>query len=309
MKKTLNFIFIFMSCFSFIYALTHMQDIFLAVSLSLNTIFSQIIPSLLPFMILTYILTKTGIVHIVAYILQFLLIPIFGMSGQAGYVFILSMFTGFPGFAKLIKDNYDEHNITVEEVNRLICISSFASISFLYNTLSKQDPNNFRILLLAHFLPNIIFALFTRKRNCKYISIEEAKISFKRDFRKIKIIKLLKDSIVSSFTTLLFVSGFIIIFNLFIQAISQAINSELLLVMIHSLLEFSSGTIKLTQIIAIDQYLLPLLAFFVSFSGICVQLQVFNILEDIEIKHNNYLLFRTMHAILSGIFTVICLII
>lgn len=128
-------------------------------TLWLNTL----IPTLLPFIILTGMLTHTG--HIRKFLLPFeSFFRIFpGVSIWGGYVFILGMLCGYPLGAKLASDLYESQKISKKEALYLTTFCNNPSPAFIITYLGKsclKDAVPVGMIFTGIFLSNLILCCF-----------------------------------------------------------------------------------------------------------------------------------------------------
>ena len=103
-------------------------------TLWLNTL----IPTLLPFIILTNILIRTDNIHRFLQPFESLFHTLLGVSIWGGYVFVLGMLCGYPLGAKLASDLYSSQKISKKEALYLTTFCSNPSPAFVINYLSKS---------------------------------------------------------------------------------------------------------------------------------------------------------------------------
>ena len=102
-------------CFLLVFLLLHPAESLSCARAGMTLWLNTLIPTLLPFIILTGMLTHTG--HIRKLLLPFeSFFHIFpGVSIWGGYVFVLGMLCGYPLGAKLASDLYGLHKISKKE--------------------------------------------------------------------------------------------------------------------------------------------------------------------------------------------------
>ena len=244
--------------------------------------FKKIFPSLFIFFIISSILINYGFVELISKIFGKLFRFLFNINNYQSYIFIMSMLSGLPSNAKYIKELLDSELIEENDANHILLFSHFANPLFiLFMGLNKPY-----LIILAHYLPNIIIGLFIRgfKSSHKTNKINHVSKPFN---------KLLSDSITSSFNTLLMVLGLIIIFNI----IGNLTNSFIL----KYILEMSSSVNYITTINISDKLKAMLVSGILSFGGICVHMQVMSILNNKKIRYTPYLLARLLHFCMSSL--------
>ena len=128
----------FLTLFSFF----HMSTIVDVSHDVITIVFKNLLPSLLPFMILVSLCLNLGILDILAYFLQIPFYNLFSLTPMMSSLYFVSFFCGYPTNIKIIKEAYELHYIDLDELQHLLSIASFSSISFfcfLKHTLFSFD--------------------------------------------------------------------------------------------------------------------------------------------------------------------------
>ena len=131
-------------------------NMFQIVSLSNNVIkiiINNLLPSLLPFMILISLCLSLGLLNLFSYLIQWIFKPLFKLSPIMSSIYFISFFCGYPTNVKMIKEAYELNYINSQELQHLLSIASFASISFIFVSLHLEYP---LIIYFCHLAPSII---------------------------------------------------------------------------------------------------------------------------------------------------------
>ena len=217
---------------------------------------------------------------------------IFKLKNNSKVAFILSLFSGTPTNAYIIKELYQNKKITLNSSNKLLLYTYFSNPLFLYNILSTMFTQKIVIkLILIHYFSNFIIYFFIKKENNNIID---------NNINNMKISKILESSIKKSINTLLMILGtvtfFMILSNLIVKVLNLNIYLEILLKgfleITQSLNELSTITInlKLKQLLALS---------IISFGGISIHMQVFSILSDTKINYKYFLKGRIYQTLIS----------
>ncbi|SHD76977.1 nucleoside recognition domain-containing protein [Schnuerera ultunensis] len=91
--------------------------------------FNIIIPSLLPFFIVTEVLTAIGFVDLVGRFLEPLMKPLFNTPGASAFPLSMSLVSGYPIGAKIVSNLRKKNIISKIEAERTICFSSYIGSS------------------------------------------------------------------------------------------------------------------------------------------------------------------------------------
>ena len=130
-------------------------------TLWLNTL----IPTLLPFIILTGILTRIDNIQKILSPLESYFRVLLGVSSWGGYVFLLGMLCGYPLGAKLASDLCESDKISKKEAVYLSTFCNNPSPAFVITYLGKlclKDVVPAYFILISLFSANLICMLFFR---------------------------------------------------------------------------------------------------------------------------------------------------
>ncbi|MBS6196670.1 MAG: sporulation protein [Clostridiales bacterium] len=184
--------------------------------------FHTLLPSLLPFLILSDFLIHTGKIPVVlAHFTGFFRIC-FGLTPYGAYAFFLGLFCGYPMGAKLTADLFREKKITADEAHYLLTFSNNASPMFitsyiLLNALKVQGLTlaTFGILYLSTFLTSLIFRF-----RCNRFSAEVPEKEKETSLRA-SLGRLIDVSIMNGFETITRLGGYIILFSIGASVITK----------------------------------------------------------------------------------------
>ena len=93
--------------------------------------FHTVLPSLLPFMILSNVLIGANVVSQLMRPFSGFFRHVLGLSPEGGYAWLLGLFCGFPMGARLTGDMYRQHRISIEEAVYLLTFANQSSPMFL----------------------------------------------------------------------------------------------------------------------------------------------------------------------------------
>ena len=206
--------------------------------------------------------------------------------------FSLSLFSGTPTNAYIIKELYINNRISLNSANNLLLYTYFSNPLFLYNILSTIFNKTivFKIILI-HYISNIIISFFIKK---------ETTYNNRNETTNLKVTKILEQSIKKSINTLLMILGtvtfFMILSNLTVKLFSLNIYLEILL---KGLLEITQSLNELAAI-TLNLELKQLLALtIISFGGISIHMQVYSILNETKINYKFFLKGRIYQTLIS----------
>lgn len=184
-------------------------------TLWLNTL----IPTLLPFIILTGVLSRIdGIQKLLSPLDPFFRIFL-GVDSWGGYIFILGMLCGYPLGAKLSSDLYSSGKIRQKEALYLTTFCNNASPAFIITYLSrfclKNSVPTIRIFI-SIFSANLISMLFFRFAVYKNTFYDSQISTNQRNVISGKVSQknILDTSIMNGFETITRLGGYILLFSI-----------------------------------------------------------------------------------------------
>lgn len=299
-----------------------------------------VFPSLLPFFIVSEMLIGFGVVKFVGVLLEPLMRPLFRVPGVGGFVWAMGMASGYPAGAKLTARLRQEEQLSKTEAERLVTFTNCSNPLFIFGAVSVGFFNNPKlgvILALAHYLGNLTVGIIMRFYGRDDSSSKEAKSKKLFDLRtalrelhqtRIKdnrpLGKLLGDAVMSSIQTLLMIGGFIILFSVINQLLSNLHIIEFLasivevflrfiqlpdsfsIPLISGLFEITLGN-KLTSEVQDSSLMFQAIiaSMILAFSGFSVQAQVASILAETDINFKPFFIARIFHSMFAGVYTLL----
>lgn len=240
----------------------------------------SVIPSLLPFMVLTNIMMKYNLCEYISYIFKPFFTKIFKVSSMGCFAIVIGFTCGYPMGAKIIGDLYKNKLISKSEAGYLITFCNNCSITFLlnyivFNCLGAGIPL-YMVLLLVYAPPILTgivnqFLLKPDITNNSYVNYTPDNTN--PIFSAVKSISILSVYIIC-FTV---ISGWVASISFLPQILKCAISG---------LTEITSGSHFITSTIS-NVFIknLSILACTV-FGGFCIMFQSFEQLPDFSLKKN-----------------------
>lgn len=269
-----------------LFLLFHPKEALTGVKNGLGLWLNIMIPTLLPFLILTGALLKTVNIRKLLKPSAFFWKTFFGLSPAGAYVLILGLLCGYPMGAKLAHDLYIDQQISRREGEYLLTFSCNASpafiISYLSGILLKNKISAVQMILtfLAADLFCMLFFRFVVYRGHTVDSVCVNKIK-KETYQQDSIGVILDVSIMDGFETITRLGGYILLFSLILASISFYWPFHAQSCMLFTApLELTTG---LKQIAGAplpwkSRYLASMLL--TSFGGFCVMAQTKSVLEN-----------------------------
>ncbi len=267
---------------------------------------TKVLPALLPFFLLTKLLSDTPIIKKTGKIFTPITQKLYGVGGVSGYVYLISIISGYPVGAKLTADLYTQGEISSGQAETITSFTSTSGPLFIIGTVAIGMYNSQAIgyiILFAHLLGAIINGLLYKNKQPQTIKITSNNSHA----------NTLADNMSSSISSIMIVGGFIAIFYMFLQiflhinffapiieffqllGINKSISSSILA----GLIEVTSGCLYLSQLQLSPRLLAILSTFLISFGGLSIHAQAYTFLQKFGLPYKKFLLQKTTQAILS----------
>lgn len=244
---------------------------------------NTIIPSLIPLLIIFFIIMKTGAKDMLAKAFGFICVYIFNLPQVTLPAVFFGLTGGYPTGALLTNELYEKGEIDIKQAQRLMRFNFCGGCGFIITALGTATLNSTKagvILFLSNLISAIIIGFilsFTDKRISKeYYSYTEP-ASFGN---------ALISSTQNAINSVLNMSAYIILFS--------AICS------IFPIPEALSPFIEITNgLCSGNHYPLTQLSAYLSFGGLCIHCQLLPIISNIKMKYYDFLFFRIFSSLLS----------
>ena len=298
---------------------------------------TSVVPSLFPFFVATELLMHTNIINIFGRVLNNYMRPLFNISGEGAFAFIMGIISGYPVGAK-IASKFRENNIcTKTECERLLSFTNNSGPLFIIGTvgiLMYQNTGIGILLFITHLLGclsvGFLFRFWKRNKtdsiaNDKKIVNKKTNYSYvsnKKTANFSNLGEIMAESITNSISTILLIGGFVVLFssiisilkasgflNVLCMAISPIldflnIDSSFASGLLTGILEITNGIQSISSIackkISIN---LIITAFLLGFGGISVFLQVFSIIAKTDLSIKPYIYGKVLHGIFAAFYT------
>lgn len=273
---------------------------------------TKVLPALLPFFILTRLLSFTSTLNTIGKAFAPITKKLYGVGGISGYVFIMSIISGYPIGAKLTADLYKDNTINSKQAQTITAFTSTSGPLFIIGTVAigMYSSQAIGILILSsHILGAMLNGLLYRNK--------AEIIVFNTEMRSTG--NHLQECMSSSILSIMIVGGFISIFYMFLQIILQlntlypiikffemiGINSSITKGMFAGLIEVTTGCLYLGQAEIPSKLLLALSTFLISFGGLSIHAQAYTFLKEFDMPYIKFLLIKFTQAIISTIIAIL----
>ena len=261
----------------------------------------NVLPSLLPFMILSKLLISLGFIDKITPFINKPFSKFFKSPKESSYIFLISILSGYPIGAKLIGDLYSSNKISRIEAFKMHSFCSTSGPMFILGVIGSNMLNNLTygyIILISHILGAVLNGLLFSRLNFTNLNtkIIAKKSAYSEKVNTNNFSSIILDSSLSIICVGSIISIFFIIttflspiFNLFPTEISSVFKG---------LIEITNGCNEISNninnIIAI-----PLITFILSFGGLSTIIQSFSMLDKTKIPCHLLILQKISHAIFA----------
>lgn len=277
------------------------------VSLCLNVI----VPSLLPFFVLSYLLSELGLPRLLGRFAAPMMAKLFRVSGSGAAAFILGLSGGYPLGAATVCDLYTRGEVKKKEAQRLLGFCNNSGPAFVLGAAGAGIFRSTAVglgLYLTHALAAVLVGVLLRgraKNSVSAASIEFAAGSFSQGFPR---------AIKRAVSACAVICGFVVFFSAlngiltaagFFTAVSGSLAARTGLEMtwIRSLLigvlELSSGIGSLAGVPASPMNL-ALAAFILGFGGLSVHCQTLALTTAAGLSCTRHFFSRILHGLVSA---------
>ena len=293
-----------------LFLLVHPEEALLSAKDGMSLWLNVMIPTLLPFLILTGLLLKTGNIPQLLEPLAPFWKHFFGISPAGAYVLILGFLCGYPMGAKLAHDLYINHQISQREGEYLLTFSCNASPAFIFSYLSqnilegKIPPHSLLLILLsADFVCMLFFRFLVYHGNT--VSSVKPEYRKKETYQQDSTGVILDVSIMSGFETITRLGGYILIFSLLFTGFYHywpfCSQNKILLT---SPIELTTGLHQIAQSAFSWKIKYITSMTLTAFGGFCVMFQTKSVLEE-KLSILPYIFAKCLNASLVFLFLVL----
>ncbi|MGL4345771.1 MAG: hypothetical protein ACRCTE_11285 [Cellulosilyticaceae bacterium] len=281
--------------------------------------FNKLLPSLLPFIILTQMLCGLGIVSHLSHLISPFTNKCFRLDGTSFVIFIIGLIAGYPTGAKMTKQLLDQQQISLDMAQKCLCFTNNCGPLFIIGTVGSILLKN---VTLGYFLAFIhIFSALTLLLLSRFYTLpKESERTIPNTTASPSFVTVFNQAVQGGMDTIVYVGGYIIFFSMlsnilkhiplfkqFILWLSSSLHLsfEFLCGLIYGSIEFSSGTALVTNSLAPTPQALALIAFILTFGGFCVFFQSSYVLQGSGLKLNFYLATKLFQALIAYSYTLL----
>lgn len=272
--------------------------------LGLNIWFEQMIPSLLPFMILSSMLVKLNLDELLVKPFSGILKHLYKISDAGVYVLVMGFLCGFPMGAKAAVMEYEEGKISMEEAQFLLSFSNNIGpayfLSFVYGNIYEEVPLSHGIFFL-YALP-LLYGFLLRRTIYRHLSVMPARPHKSKLFPKKPFLEVMDESINTGLIQISMLGGYMIVCNLLVMIPKILFyNNPYLCAFFHNMLEISGGLLSLKNLGLPLHKAFALSHLSLGFTGISCHLQTFHIMGGTNLSKQKYMLHKLIMCSIIGV--------
>ncbi|MEO2204117.1 nucleoside recognition domain-containing protein [Paenibacillus pabuli] len=299
------------------------KDAFDASIQGLDIWWKIIFPAMLPFLMLSQMLTAFGFTDALGVLLGPLMQRWFRLPGEAGLALAVGMCGGFPAGADTASRLVRDQQITGKQAIILVAAAHFANpmmIILVIGAAFLHQPGAGYFLLMIHWLSGWIAAIVAIRFNpgrqkqensssppklnpdhgLWFQMMSAAREAQARDGRGFG--KLLGDTVSHAVQTLMMTGGYMIGFAVFIRLLGLYLTPGSSVALWPSVLELHLGTYQLSQTPWAPVLTISLIAAVLGWGGLCSHLQVSAVMKSAGMAAKSMIYFaavRLIHALIA----------
>ena len=262
--------------------------------------FQIVLPTLLPFIILSNLLIHTNAVTYISSIVKPFIQKLFRVSDYGCYAVFVGFLCGYPMGAKVVADLIQTEKISEEEGQYLLSFCNNTSPMFIISFIVMQNFKNESLLLgtlvILYLAPVMCSFLFRRfyKCNARMSSASSLNNAFYFNFQ------IFDTCIMNGFETITKVGGYIILFSILFALVKQLPVMWLL-----PILEISCGVSYITSLGIPLSTVYPYVLALTSFGGLCAVAQTNSMIQESKLSILPYIIQKLITALVTSLLAII----
>lgn len=274
----------------------------------------SIIPSLFVFIILSIFLCRSPAGKAVSILFYPVTRFVLRLDPKLGCTVVMSMVGGYPVGASLISDMVKSGELSEKTASRMMWFCSNAGPAFVVTAVGVNMFGSFSvgiILLLSHLTSSLIIGAFVGR-------FSKAKTDITRksgdNIGKKPVGDIFVESVSAAVNSIFAICAYVVIFSALLALIGESafintavrasasalsLDSELLYGILNGFFEVTTACAALGKTGSTGAVCAA--AFFISFSGISVILQVRHCFANTGVKHSGYIVSRFLSGALSAV--------
>lgn len=286
-----------------VYILMFPREAVNAASFGLILWYTKLLPTLLPFAILSYIFVASGLLHTFTLVLHKAVKYILPVSPEGIYPLLAGFLFGFPMGSLVTSQMVEQNRLSHGEGSRLFAVANnigpvFVSGYLLNACLHRPELRAVTFLIL--YAPPLVFLIIDAKFFRKDLrllppQIKKAAPGFQINF------KIIDAGIMIGFETLTKLGGYIILFSILSEMTnSLPIRNELFTCILSGFTEITSGAARISASSLSFRIQYPLILAVTAFGGLSGLAQTASMIGGVGFSMKRYLSTKIILSICSG---------
>lgn len=263
----------------------------------LNLWFQKMVPTLLPFMILSGMMIRMNLTDPLIFVFKPVLKPLFQLKSTMLYVIAVGFLCGFPMGARVTADLYERRQINQHEATYLLAFTNnIGPIYFISFALPLLGFRLNAILLCGMYGIPLGYGLLLRYTFYRRALAEGVKAS-SRKVKPANMLKALDDSVAAGLEGITKLGGYMILFNL-INIIPYLLLSskQIALGTVSGILEITGGLKELSDSIPIISLIL------LTFGGFSCFAQTYSLIAKTDLSIRTYIYHKMILTLLASLY-------
>lgn len=260
--------------------------------------FQKMIPTLLPFMILSGIMIRMNLTEKFVSFIHPFLHRLYGTSANGSYVILMGLLCGFPMGARIIGELYQAGKLSREESSRLLSfcnnIGPIYFLSFVVPTLAIEKP--LLPVCIMYGVP-LLYGIVIMRLHAVPAQNVSVQTTSAHIANKMSLLAAIDSSVISGLIGIAKLGGYMVFFNLLNIAFVPFHNlSPAFLCLYNCLLEITSGIDRGSH------YLFYSILILLPFGGFSCIAQTYSMIQHTDLSIRSYIL----HKIIQTAITALC---
>lgn len=267
-----------------------------------------VLPSLFMFFILTKILMQMDSSFKIFGVLDKPFGKLCGVKKYGGYVFLMSVLSGYPIGAKLTSELYINGLVTSDEACRMLSFTSTSGPMFVVGSVASKMFGNVKlgvVIFVCHVLSALINGIF-------YKNVKNPTPSKKQTNIASPSKQTLNNIVLDSIITLLMVGGYIALCFCLLESIlhsdfgvainnwiTRAFGVNIVAPIVAGMLEVTNGCVALGQLALSARTLCIILTCLTTFGGLSIHLQSQLFASKCGTKYSYFLKIKTTQTLIA----------
>ena len=273
--------------------------------------FINVLPTLLPFIIVSNLMIRLNIAGKISTILYPVLGKLFRVSPDGCYPILIGFLSGLPMGAKSVADLTIEGKINRKEAHFLLGVCNNASPIFImsYIAMNQLKMPNMRLPLFAiiygsSILSAIIYRKYLNhfnKRKQTYSPLSISSVTSINEYQSTRFsFDILDKSIMNGFEVVTKIGGYIILFSILAQMINEIGPSlSFFKAIAMGVLEITTGIDQICKIRLDSNIKIVLVSLIASFGGLSGLAQTKSVLGESRLSIKTYIHVKMLSAIIA----------